>query len=195
MPPNRVFHPSVITNMSSLPLRALLRITAVALFSLPVAVSAHAQTYTFASASPFVSSALLTPGGWTLAVTGGAWNQVSGAVSGCNAFGSNCYVGWLTQFSYRLNGGAWLDDGYTGSYSTPALALANASPPLTLTVATNATLEVTLRDSYYLDNLGTLDVTLAPVTVTPEPASIVLLASGLFCVGLWARRRIRVPRT
>ncbi len=115
------------------------------MFAVPFAIGA--QTYHFESNSPPVYSTTLTPGMWTLAVTGGGYDQVAGAVSGCDQAGGNCYVGWHTEYFYRLDGGTWTEAGFNGSWATPSLALQNAPAPEVFDVDVNTQLEFTLLDS------------------------------------------------
>lgn len=180
--------------MSVLSTRSLMRVLAPVLLALPIATIARAQTYTFASASPFTATQTLTPGQWSIGVSGGSWNETSGYSTGCDSSGGACYYGWFTGFHYRLNGGAWIFEGYNQSWLTPELAIANEPPPATLTIAADTRLDITLLDSYYGDNYGSQSVTVSAVSVAPEPSSIVLMASGLFGVAGLVRRRQRIAR-
>ena len=162
---------------------------AAALALLLAASPASAQTGTF-PLNIFTGAATtlsLGAGTYTIQATSGSWNAWGGAVGGCDSFGANCSTGYLTNFHYALNGGP-LQSGGNGIWATPALALANA-PLHTIVAPPSSTLQLQVMDSYYNDNVGSLGVTVAAVTTTPEPASLALFATGFAGIVAVGRRR------
>lgn len=167
------------------------RQTATALILLlATAFPARGQTGTYALDvyRGSVTSLSLAAGDYFLQATGGGWNAW-GIVGGCNASGANCSEGYLNFFTYVLNGGP-PQSVSNGRWATPSLAIANA-PSGSITVSSSSTLELYISDSYFADNIGSLDVTVSAVTATPEPASLVLLATGFSALAGAARSRRR----
>jgi hypothetical protein len=142
----------------------------------------------------------LTSGTWVIGVTGGGWSPWN-YVQGCDAQGANCHTGFHTIFYYTINGGTltpWGVDGgqfetpgHSDFYQTPELALAHVIAPLQLTITDPTTVRATIPDCCYGDNTGGLTLTVARVTVTPEPGVGALVAAGLGAMVGWRIRRRR----
>lgn len=142
----------------------------------------------------------LTPGTWSIGVTDGGWSPWN-YIQGCDANGANCHTGFHTIFYYSINGGdltAWGIDGgqfetpgHSDFYGTPALALTHAIAPLELTVTDPTTVRATIPDCCYWDNTGGLTLTVAKVSVVPEPGAGSLVAAGLLAMVGWHSRRRR----
>jgi hypothetical protein len=176
---------------------------AVALMTIVSATPAAAQSgsYYLDSRDPNnLFMAALGPGHWTIGVTGGGWSPWNYLTS-CDANGANCHTGFHTIFYYTLNGGDLQHWGIDGAeqetettsdfYATPQLALAHAFPPLDLWIDQPSTLRAFIPDCCYGDNTGGLTVTLTgpdQVVATPEPASLLLMATGLIAICLVAGR-------
>ncbi|NCR45096.1 MAG: hypothetical protein GPJ09_13265 [Microcystis aeruginosa SX13-01] len=114
-----------------------------------------------------------------------AWNAW-GTVQGCDANGANCQKGWFNNYS--ISSSEFSISQGTGTYATPALALANGqNTAFTLTGDSNVYLFI--GDSFYSDNIGgvslkVMPISNPPVTSVPETSSILgLLSLGVLGIG------------
>jgi hypothetical protein len=131
----------------------------------------------------------LAPGMYNIAYVSGAWTPWSDVI-GCDANGEYCSNGWVNSFFIELpHGSGWISDGMR--YATPSQAEAAGIAILSFKIfyATAGTLGLSLPDSYYGDNAGSIALSITPV---PEPESYAMLLLGLAFVGAIACRSKRV---
>ncbi|MCA2620718.1 MULTISPECIES: hypothetical protein [unclassified Microcystis] len=121
-----------------------------------------------------------------------AWNAW-GTVQGCDANGANCQNGWVNNYS--ISSSEFSISQGTGTYATPALALANGqNTAFTLTGDSNVYLFI--GDSFYSDNIGgvslkVMPISNPPVTSVPETSSILgLLSLGVLGIGAALHRKL-----
>ncbi|NCQ85962.1 MAG: hypothetical protein GPJ00_16280 [Microcystis aeruginosa W13-18] len=101
-----------------------------------------------------------------------AWNAW-GTVQGCDANGANCQNGWVNNYS--ISSSEFSISQGTGTYATPALALANGqNTAFTLTGDSNVYLFI--GDSFYSSRVTEFRsirnrCSLKPKTVTPKLSS------------------------
>ncbi|NCS78091.1 MAG: hypothetical protein GPJ17_13020 [Microcystis aeruginosa K13-07] len=121
-----------------------------------------------------------------------AWNAW-GTVQGCDANGANCQNGWVNNYS--ISSSEFSISQGTGTYATPALALANGqNTAFTLTGDSNVYLFI--GDSFYSDNIGgvslkVMPISNPPVTSVPETSSILgLLSLGVLGIGAALNRKL-----
>lgn len=93
--------------------------------------------------------------------------------------------GWINNYSLVSSEFAayLVSDGIR--YKTPEDAFLNAVST-SFTLLTDTTVSFYIGDSYYKDNIGGISLSVAPV---PEPATLILLGTGL--IGLCTYRRSR----
>lgn len=124
-----------------------------------------------------------------------AWNAWNfGQVTGCDANGENCTLGWINQ--YQIWSSEFPDMLITDGvrYSTAALALENALGT-SFTLLNDSFVNFLLNDgpngSLNWDNVGgiSLDVTSDTVAPVPEPSTFLLLGAGLAGLAVMGIRR------
>ena len=158
--------------------------TAAATFA-PVTVNVDAEAHR--ESSP--ATVTLPAGTYVLTVVQGqyrAWNGWNGSTLDCNAQGSGCTRGWLTEYRYSSPSLGNRMAEFNGRFSTESLAFAAVSDGTTITLPVAETVRFWVNDSVYRDNLGGVSVRIEAIALldTTAPA-IAALVSGTLGSSGW----------